>query len=327
MAQTMGEILQGGEGDDTLRGTADMDVISAIAGDNLLVGLGAGDALVTGTGADILRGGSGDDLLVIDPDDPIINGGLGIDTAILSPSEVPYTFTTANLAGIEAIQDAPGQGTTILFDARILESVDDDSFLFAMGDGVDEVRITNFGDTVDVQGDQVVFDGNVVLEFEGVESLVLVGGDGTSSSVISQTLTPSGIGSSTTVQSLNGLGTSSTTITSVTTTGPVSDDAEAQAPEAVAGPGSAAFLLAEALFGEDAPEGIADLSAMSDQVFEWLEQHAEAADALRDEDAGAAAEAEVQDIGSLFGTDGLFGLLSSDSLLRWGTESDLFSVN
>lgn len=324
MAQTMGEILQGGAGDDTLRGTADMDIISAISGDNLLLGLGASDVLVTGTGADILRGGSGDDLLVIGPDDTIIDGGSGIDTAILSPSEVPYTFTTANLAGIEAIQDAPGQDSTIIFDARILESIDDDSFLFAMGDGFDEVRITNFGDTVEVLGDQVVFNGSVILQFEGVESLVLVGGDGTSSSVISQTLTSSGIGSSTTVQSLSGSGSSSTTITSVTTTGFVDDDVEVPAPEAVAGPGSAAFLLAEALFGEDAPEGVVDLSALSDQVFEWLDQHAEAAEALRDEDA--MAEVEVEDIGSLFGADSLFGLLSSESLLRWSTESDLFSV-
>lgn len=323
MAQVPGEILRGTTGDDTLRGTADMDIISGIAGDNLLAGRGGSDALASGTGADILRGGSGDDLLIVNPDDTIIDGGSGIDTVILSPSDTPYTFTPANLAGIEAIQDAPGQDTTLIFDARILENADDDSFMFALGDGFDEVRITNFGDNVEVQGDEVVFEGNVILRFEGVESLVLVGGDGTSSSVVSQTLTSSGIGSSTTVRSVGG---SSTTITSVTTSGLGEDADPAEAPQAVAGPGSAAFLLAEALFGEDEP-GTVDLTGLSEQVFGWLEQHAEAADELREQDALAVAEAEAQDIADLF-SDGLFGLLSSRSLLGFGGgEGDLFSVS
>lgn len=324
MPQEQGDVLRGDGGTDTLRGTVAKDVISALGGDDIILGLGSGDALAGGAGADSLREGAGDGLLVVDRADTTVDGGDGIDTAILSPGSVPYSFSATNMRNIEAIQDAPGANTTLLFDARILASADDDSFLFAMGDGIDEVRIENTtAAPVIVEGNAVVYNGEVVLRFEGVESLVLTGGDGDSSSVVTQSLSPNSA-SSTTVRSFSSDDSNTTTVTSVTTG--TTDDAEpvaaTNAPTEVAGPDSAAAILAEALFSDGATD--ADLAPLAESLSQWLEIHAEAANALRQENASASTGAIAGNLfaDDLFGPTGLFGLLSDD-ILQASSDADL----
>jgi hypothetical protein len=328
MPQEQGDVLRGDDGTDIVRGTVGKDVISALAGDDVILGLGSGDALAGGAGADTLREGAADGLLVIDRTDTLVDGGDGIDTVILSPGSSPYSFSPTNLRNVEAIQDAPGADTTILFDARILAGADDDSFLFALGDGTDEIRIENAtAAPVIVEGNAVVYNGEVVLRFEGVESLVLTGGDGNSSSVVTQSLSPNSA-SSTTVRSFSGGdGGNTTTVTSVTTgtTDAAEPGAVAENPTEVAGPNSAAAILAEALFSEGATD--ADLGPLAEPLSQWLEIHARAAEALRQEDATAATGTIAGNLfaDDLFGPTGLFGLLSDD-ILRGGSDADLAAI-
>lgn len=322
MAQQQGEVLQGDGAANTIRGTAGKDVIAGLGGDDVAIGLGAGDALSGGPGADTLREGAGNGLLFVDRADPLVDGGAGIDTVILAPGTTPYTFTPAQFSNVEAIQDAPGADTTIVFDAAILATADDDTFTFALGDGTDEVRITNStGIPVDVRGDGVVFDGTVELRFEGVENLLMTGGDGSNSSVVSQSLSPD-TASSTTVRSFSSGGENTTTVTSVTTGNP--ETAITDSSPTVAGPGSAAALAAEALFatGEQAADG--DITVLAERLFQWLEIHDQAARALQQDNAATLAETQTGSLlsGDLFGPTGLFGLLSSDLLtLQAGTDN------
>lgn len=298
MPQVQGDVLTGDDDANTIRGTGGKDVISARDGDDDVTARDSGDAISGGDGADTLLEGDGDGLVVADRGDALLDGGDGIDTVILAPGTTPYTFSTANMRGVEAIQDAPGTDTTIVFDARILASANDDSFLFALGDGIDEVRIENAtGTRVTVQDGDVVSNGEVVLRFEGVENLVLSGGDGESSSVVTQSLSP-GQASATTVHSVSGDdGSTTTTVTSVTngTAGVTADNpaASEESPTAVAGPGSPAASIADALFGGTASS--TDLGALAQQLFDLLEVHAEAADFLRAETASSADTGSVED--------------------------------
>lgn len=331
MAQLQGDVLTGDQTADTILGTAGKDVISGLGGDDVIVARGAGDVVSGGAGADTLQEGAGDGILVADRADVTLNGGDGIDTVILTPGTTPYTFSTANMAGVEAIQDAPGADTTIVFDARILAGANDDSFLFALGDGIDEVRINNAdGAPVTVHGDEVIYDGEVVLRFEGVENLTLTGGDGDSSSVVTQTLSP-GRASSTTVHSVSSDGGNTTTVTSVTTqtdaaaadSGTAAAETQVTATDAVAGPGSAAAIVAQVLFGGAAVT--TNLAPLAARLSDLLEAHAQAADALRAEDTstGGLFSGDLFS-DSPFGPSGLFGLLSNNILAF--SEADLTAI-
>lgn len=329
MPQQQGDVLAGDIESNTIRGTGGKDVISGQDGDDVIIARGASDAISGGAGADILLEGDGDGVLVADRADLLLDGGDGIDTVILGPGTTPYTFSTTNMKGIEAIQDAPGSDTTIVFDARILANADDDSFLFALGDGTDEVRISNStGAPVTVNGDEVVYDGEVVLRFQGVENLTLTGGDGDSSSVVTQSLSP-GQASSTTVRTFSDDGGNNTTTVTSVTTGTEADattgtgtDTAAQA-SGVAGPDSPAFTIAQALFGGEATTS---LNGLAQQLSDLLEAHAEAATALRAEIASSTGTETGSNLfaDDVFGPTGLFGLLSDDILAR--SEADLVAT-
>lgn len=331
MAQGQGDVLTGDDAANTIRGTSGKDVISARGGDDVVIAGGAGDAVSGGAGADTLQEGAGDGILVADRADVVLDGGDGIDTVILTPGTTPYTFSATNMKGVEAIQDALGADTTVVFDARILASANDDSFLFALGDGVDEVRINNAANApVTVRGNEVIYDGEVVLRFQGVENLTLTGGDGDSASVVTQSLEP-GRASSTTVHSVSGDGGNATTVTSVTTDA-VADAAtnpaetEAATAEAVAGTGSAAAVIARSLFGGETVT--TNLAPLAQRLSDLLETHAAAADTQRAEDTSGGGTVMVGSLfsdnlfsGDLFGPTGLFGLLSDDTVAR--SDADL----
>lgn len=97
LAPNGGRIASGGDGDDTLTGTPETDLLGGGAGDDLIDGLGADDELVGGAGADTLFGSWGGDLLSgvvrdgdgIDRDDAdFLNGGDGDDTLEIGTGDV-----------------------------------------------------------------------------------------------------------------------------------------------------------------------------------------------------------------------------------------------
>ncbi|MEX0271464.1 DUF4347 domain-containing protein [Leptolyngbyaceae cyanobacterium UHCC 1019] len=75
---TVGRNLNGGNGKDTLNGTAGNDRINGGNGDDTLFGGAGNDFLLGGNGDDVLRGGLGNDIL---------NGGNGSDRFVLTAGE------------------------------------------------------------------------------------------------------------------------------------------------------------------------------------------------------------------------------------------------
>lgn len=163
---------------DILNGTTFFDVISGLLGDDILRGGEEDDALSGGAGTDQMAGGPGDDLLFTDGSE-FLEGGEGVDVAIMADSfaiDEVFTFTPGNFVGIEGIQDVPDANSTVTIDANILRTVNGDTFLVAMGDGRDELRVINDGTQaleITAAGEIVVGD-RVTVGLEGVESIVIL---------------------------------------------------------------------------------------------------------------------------------------------------------
>lgn len=174
--------LLGTTGNDVLNGTTDIDVISGLAGDDILRGDAGRDALSGGEGIDQMAGGAGDDLLLTDGSEFLWGDG-GIDVAILTESAATdevFTFTPGNFVGIEGIQDVPGFGTTITVDANVLNSIEGDRFLVAMGDGEDQLRVIHDGtQALEItEAGEIVIGGRVIVGLEGIEGIVVLDANG-----------------------------------------------------------------------------------------------------------------------------------------------------
>lgn len=70
---------QGGDGDDTVTGTAAGDMLHGYAGDDLISGLGGDDDIRGGAGADLLSGNADDDMLHGGDGPDTLSGGEGAD--------------------------------------------------------------------------------------------------------------------------------------------------------------------------------------------------------------------------------------------------------
>lgn len=169
-------VRAGTAGDDTISGTRGDDLLAGLAGDDRIKGGNGDDIISGGEGSDRLTGGRGDDILIMDTDDRVINGGQGSDVAVLYGTNRQFTLDD-NFRNVEGVQDVPNASTTVTLDADVLKHLDGNSLQFALGDGVDEVRIVG-GDPEDFhkQGDQLIWDDRVTLSFEGVEQVSLVTG-------------------------------------------------------------------------------------------------------------------------------------------------------
>ena len=77
-------IINGGSGDDNLKGGNGDDIISGGGGDDFLQGKAGNDTLDGGSGDDKLHGDAGDDTLIGGQGDDFIHGGTGTDTAVYS---------------------------------------------------------------------------------------------------------------------------------------------------------------------------------------------------------------------------------------------------
>jgi len=73
----------GGNGQDTMNGTAGDDVLNGGNGDDVLLGFAGDDMLLGGNGMDSLQGGEGKDWLYGGRGNDLLNGGLGSDTFVL----------------------------------------------------------------------------------------------------------------------------------------------------------------------------------------------------------------------------------------------------
>ncbi|MBD1862415.1 MULTISPECIES: cadherin-like domain-containing protein, partial [Trichocoleus] len=79
----VGMVDDGGNGQDTMNGTAGDDVLNGGNGDDILRGFAGDDKLLGGNGIDNLQGGEGKDWLYGGRGNDLLNGGLGRDTFVL----------------------------------------------------------------------------------------------------------------------------------------------------------------------------------------------------------------------------------------------------
>ncbi|WP_260473400.1 MULTISPECIES: cadherin domain-containing protein [Stenotrophomonas] len=73
-------LLGGGDGNDTIAGTAGKDWLTGNGGDDVIDGGAGNDLLMGSEGDDTLRGGAGDDILYGGQGDDLLHGGAGADT-------------------------------------------------------------------------------------------------------------------------------------------------------------------------------------------------------------------------------------------------------
>jgi Ca2+-binding RTX toxin-like protein len=96
----------GSNGNDTIVGTPQVDIINGLGGNDVISGLASDDFLDGGTGDDTLSGGDGDDILTGGPGADALDGGNGDDTASYSGSSTAVTVDLG--AGTGSSGDAAG---------------------------------------------------------------------------------------------------------------------------------------------------------------------------------------------------------------------------
>jgi Ca2+-binding RTX toxin-like protein len=99
----VGGTQMGGNGNDTLTGTAGNDSLNGGNGNDSLIGNAGDDTLIGGNGTDFLVGSAGNDLLNGDNGSDTLRGGLGSDT--LTGGNGADVFVFAALEGTDTITD------------------------------------------------------------------------------------------------------------------------------------------------------------------------------------------------------------------------------
>lgn len=168
-----GDVLDGGDGNDSVTGSNASDRLLGGSGNDLLQGRGGDDALDGGDGNDVLLGGdgndeltdligtarldggAGDDALRSGAADDELVGGLGNDT--LSSGDGNDTLhggdgddVLIGAAGVDVLRGGLGNDTldTGSGDETVSGEVGDDTYRFAIGDGQDVIAETSGFDTV-----------------------------------------------------------------------------------------------------------------------------------------------------------------------------------
>ena len=169
----------GGDGNDSLTGTA---------ADEILLGAQGQDALIGGGGSDVLKGGAGADILVFDADDRLVDGGTGIDTLrfdgageILDLGAV----TGRHYTSIERVDLSGSGNNTLVLDLRDVLTLSDDSAVF-IASNTHQLRVDgDAGDLVHlliqggVQQGSLNLDGSSYVSYtqSGVAAQLLIDAD------------------------------------------------------------------------------------------------------------------------------------------------------
>lgn len=163
--------------DDLVFGTAQADVIDALAGNDNIHGLGGNDQLSGGAGNDVLMGDDGNDTL---------NGGAGDDSLIGGRGSDTYLFGAGH--GNDVIDNAAetsGKVDRIVFDATIdrnLVSVRrEGNDLWIRTTSTDSIKVTNYFRNQAVGGiavEQIEFHDGAVWSIEDVKGMVLQASSG-----------------------------------------------------------------------------------------------------------------------------------------------------
>ncbi|MDD2368061.1 MAG: hypothetical protein PHQ90_02085, partial [Sulfuricurvum sp.] len=156
VSETTSTVTTGTEGNDTLHGTGQNDLIRGYAGDDTITGGngndmifgGAGnDSLDGGTGSDALYGGVGNETLVFDAADSVIDGGTGTDSLILlTGTSIDFSaLDSSKISNIETINLSQNGDHTLtnLSYADVINMTDSNHTLTILGDSAnDKVQLT-----------------------------------------------------------------------------------------------------------------------------------------------------------------------------------------
>ncbi len=174
---TLGDdTITGGLGNDNLKGSNGNDTISAADGDDFVDGEAGNDSIDGGSGVDLLRGGVGNDTLLGGNDFDTLDGGNGSDSLDGGDSVDSLLGGAGNdtlLGGLGADTLDGGDGNDVLDGGR-----NNDSIVGGLGD--DKIRGDHGNDTIDSgDGNDTVNggDGNDIVS-AGVGNDAIDGGDG-----------------------------------------------------------------------------------------------------------------------------------------------------
>lgn len=106
-----GKLIQGGEGNDTITGTAFIDIIYGSGGNDTLTGGGGDDVLFGGAGDDTVTGSEGDDILIGEAGADTLSGGVGNDTLDGLPADGSMDTLNGN-AGTDICEGSTADGDT-----------------------------------------------------------------------------------------------------------------------------------------------------------------------------------------------------------------------
>ncbi|MBI4190070.1 MAG: putative Ig domain-containing protein, partial [Betaproteobacteria bacterium] len=116
IVDSLGGVIVGTEGPDTLTGNTGADWIYGLGGDDVLSGLAGRDAIDAGAGNDTIDGGAGDDDIIAGAGNNDITGGAGNDTLLGEDGNDTYRFVAGD--GTDSIDDSGGDDR-IVFDASV----------------------------------------------------------------------------------------------------------------------------------------------------------------------------------------------------------------
>jgi Ca2+-binding RTX toxin-like protein len=119
------DCLQGGQGDDTLAGGSGADVLSGGDGADQLRGDSGMDTLQGNAGNDLLEGGEGDDLfrLISGDDRDVISGGQGFDTITVEGTPLGDTYRVGMTSSQVRLQKTNSSAALLTVDVRDGESL------------------------------------------------------------------------------------------------------------------------------------------------------------------------------------------------------------
>ncbi|WP_421843862.1 Ig-like domain-containing protein [Marinobacter algicola] len=171
-----GERLYGYDGNDDLFGGGGNDLIRGGSGNDTLNGGDGSDTLIDGAGQDTFNGGNGDDFIWTTSDQfAAVDGGDGFDELMLDGG-INLNMTdpgTGSVTDIEQIDlgQSDGSSTLTLDSAALIELTDDDNTLIVQGDEQDTL---NIGSESWVVGASVVRGGVTYSEYSFNDATLLV---------------------------------------------------------------------------------------------------------------------------------------------------------
>lgn len=182
-AETLGAIVFGKGGDDTIHGSGHSDVLDGGDNDDTIYGNDGDDVIFGGAGMDSLFGGNGDDVFYAGDQD-IIDGGEGMDVVNLAVGATVGNIgapLSLSLTSVELVQSFDGSDSIELSNAQL-------GLTITTGAGQDSVTLADGKNSVTIRDAETINGGaKEDMIFVLGEGGTITGGQGDDTIVISGT--------------------------------------------------------------------------------------------------------------------------------------------